>query len=118
MKELGAQCQAVLPIVSVPGSWWGKKRQKGEGELRYHDLHQRERATGGRQRFPPSSPPQHCPERERKMNLVALPGHSFLLTDLWGKEIKKTLSEEALAFECESEGEAPGMMHMLCPHTS
>lgn len=49
------------------------------------------------------------------MNIVAPLGHSFLLTDLWGKEIKETLSEEASAFECESEGKAPGMMHVLCP---
>lgn len=117
MKELGAQCQAVPPVVRVLGSWWGKRRQKGE-ELRYQNLHQRERATGGRQHFPSSSPPRHCPEGERKMNIVAPLGHSFLLTDLWGKEIKETLSEEASAFECESEGKAPGMMHVLCPLVS
>lgn len=52
------------------------------------------------------------------MNIVAPLGHSFLLTDLWGKEIKETLSEEALAFERESEGRAPGMMHVLWPPIS
>jgi len=33
------------------------------------------------------------------MNIVALLTHSFLLTNLWGEEIKKALREEALASE-------------------